>query len=612
MLASPPSDMRILGFSGLDRSERFKRELFPGLSDRERRIAQGFDAAAALVVDGRVVGAAAQERFSRKKATNAFPLDAIRWCLAEGGLAIGDVDRIAHGFSYGPVEEHFRHDEKSSARFDQVYGPDAQLEVLREHLGDGRWEERFVPVPHHLAHAASAFYPSGFEEALVLVTDGMGEIESLTAYVAGPEGLREIRKIPALHSLGVLYGVFTLYLGFVMGLDEYKVMGLAPYGDPTRYYDTIMDFVRLKPDGTYTIPLLAENTTFLEKETHRGALSRLVERLGPPRSPESEMTPRHMDLAASLQAALQTCQLHLLDHLQQETGLDDLCMAGGVALNCSANGVVRRSALFDRVFIQPAAGDDGAALGAALYVDRQESGARPVEPMGLPLWGPSFDDEAMRSVVKPTTDHLVTHFDDFEGLVDEAARLIADGRIIAWFQGGMEYGPRALGNRSILADPRAPDMRDRINALVKKREGFRPFAPAVLAEEAARIFEVDPGDEETFAHMLFVTMVKPDFREQLPAITHVDGSARVQTVRREANPRFWTLIERVGRLTGLPVVLNTSFNVRGQPIVCTPQEALDTFEDAGLDALVMGDMLIQSSREATPAVSGRAGDGHDA
>ena len=590
--------MQIIGISALDRTARFKKEHLPELSPREQRIAQGFDAAAALTVDGRIIAAAAQERFSRQKATCAFPADAIRYCLRRGELRPEDIDFVAHGFSYGPLRKHFQHDPLARARYAEVYSPEAQLEVLEEHFPSHSWEERFVPVPHHVAHAASTYYPSGFESALVVVTDGMGEVDSMTAFAASPDGMEVIRRIPALHSLGVLYGAFTLYLGFFMALDEYKVMGLAPYGDPDRYFDRVMDFVRLKEDGTYSIPLLAENRTQLEKETHRGVLRKLEECFGPRREPESELTQREMDLAAALQAVLHMSQLHLLRHLQAETGLTDLCLAGGVALNCTANGVVRRSRLFDRMFVQPAAGDDGAALGAALFVQAERGGGLRPKRMGLPLWGPSFGDDEIAASLEGRDDCRIQAFEDDGELVAEVARRLEAGQIIGWFDGPMEYGPRALGCRSILADPRAPDMRDRINALVKKREGFRPFAPAVAAEHAARIFEIDAGDESTYAHMLYVTMVRPEFRQQLPAITHVDGSARIQTVDRDVHPRFWALLDAFGARTGLPIVLNTSFNVRGQPIVRTPTEAIDTFLMAGLDALVIGGRIVEAAHDA--------------
>lgn len=591
-------NMHVIGISGLDRNVQFKMKCFPDLSSREYRIAQGFDSAAALVSDGTIVAAAAQERFSRAKGTGSFPVDAVRYCLDAGGLTSDGIDVVAHAFDYASVRSYYDTDEFHQAQYEELYAPEVQLSALEEHF-PGEWRDRFVSVPHHLTHAASAFYPSGFDEALVLITDGMGEIHSLTAYLANGEGFEVLRQIPALHSLGVLYGVFTLYLGFFLGLDEYKVMGLAPYGDSRRYYNQIMQHVRLNDDGTYLVPLLAANKTILEKETHRGVLKVLEEQFGPAREAESAILQHHMDIAAGLQAVLQTCQLHVLTHLKRETGQTNLCMAGGVALNCTANGVIKRSRLFKRMFIQPAAGDDGSALGAALYVERQRRPKVRTPTMTVPLLGPDYSDEDIRTEIEARADCVTTRYGSFAALADEVAQRIAEGQIVAFFQGRMEYGPRALGSRSILADPRRPEMRDRINSLVKKREGFRPFAPAVVEESAATYFGIDATDANAYAHMLYVVPVRKEYRDQLPAITHVDGSARPQTVSRDHNERFWMVLKAFGTLTGMPVVLNTSFNVRGQPIVCTPTEAVDTFLDAGLDALVIGNQLVQASKAGT-------------
>jgi carbamoyltransferase len=319
----------------------------------------------------------------------------------------------------------------------------------------------------------------------------------------------------------------------------------------------------------------------------------LAEKFGPPRAPEGEITSDHQDIAAALQAVLQACQMHVLKHFQIQTGQRRLCMAGGVALNCSLNGVIRRSRLFDRVFVQPAAGDDGTALGAALYIQKvHDTGSQP-RKMTVPLWGPEFEEEEIRRALQDRVDCKWAKADSFQELCRDVAERLAGGEVVAWFQGRMEFGPRALGSRSILADPRDPKMRDRINRLVKKREAFRPFAPIVTSEAAREYFDIAPGEEEAFAHMLYVTYVLPAYRNQLPAITHVDGSARVQTVSETHNPRLWHLLKAFEQITGLPVLLNTSFNVKGEPIVCRPREALNTFRAARLDALVMGDYLVE-------------------
>lgn len=584
--------MNVLGFSGLHTSVPFKRRELPRLPPRAYRIVQGLDAAAALVDSAGIKAAAAEERFTREKATGAFPVRAISSCLASAGLGPGDVDHVAHSFSYESTRALFEDGDSTFRRrqFQEVYSPDVQLRLLREHFPGIPWESRLVSVPHHLAHAASAFYLSGLEESLILVADGSGEVESTTVAVGRGNEITILKRIPALHSLGLLYGVGTLYLGFDFGLDEYKVMGLAPYGDARRLFSTFMDLVHLQEDGGYTIPVLTRNESLEDRETYAGTLRILAEKLGPPRQPEESVTQRHMDVAAGLQATLQAVLLHVLRRFRHETGQRNLCLAGGVALNCSANGVIWRSGMFKRMFVQPAAGDDGSALGAALYVQRQRDPAVRHPRMGLPLWGPAYDDPAIELALNRLgCKHVV--FDRFEDLAGDVARRIAGGEIVGWFQGAMEFGPRALGGRSILADPRDPGMRDRINALVKKREAFRPFAPAVAAEAAGQYFDIAEGDEATFSCMLLVAQLRDPYLGQFPAVTHVNGSARVQTVSREDHPRFWTLLQCLREVTGSPLVLNTSFNVRGQPIVCTPDEAIETFLAAGLDALAIGNCL---------------------
>jgi len=603
--------MNVIGISGLDNSVSFKKKELPNLSSREYRIAQGFDSAAALATDGGVLAAAAEERFTGEKATGAFPIHAIQYCLQAGNLRPEDVDFVAHGFDYGPWKSFLEEQEFTRKQYDEVYAPEVQRKHIAKHFASGNWTDKFVPVDHHLAHAASAFYPSGFGEALILISDGMGEVHSMTVAVGRGADIQIIKQVPALHSLGVLYGVFTLYLGFYMGLDEYKVMGLAPYGNPRRYYNAMQEFVKLKDDGTYIIPVFAHDQTLLERETHAGVLKFLEGQFGPAREPESEITQHHQDIAASLQAVLQTCQLHVLRHFKQQTGLTHLCLAGGVALNCSANGVINRSRLFERMFVQPAAGDDGTALGAALYVHQQKKPGIKSGRMTMPLWGPEYSEEEIQQVLSGREDCRSTRFESFEALCQDIAARMDRGQIVAWFQGRMEFGPRALGSRSILADPRDPTMRDRINSLVKKREAFRPFAPVVTHESATNFFDIRPGDEDTYAHMLFVTQVRAPYREKLPAITHVDGSSRAQTVARENNPRLWELLTAFEKRSGLPVLLNTSFNVKGQPIVRTPQEALDTFLFARLDVLVMGNLVVEPKAVAAAGKTPPAQDTSD-
>ncbi|MDX8147105.1 carbamoyltransferase C-terminal domain-containing protein [Lentzea sp. BCCO 10_0061] len=563
----------------------------PGLTPREHAIFQGADAAAALVGGGRVIAASAQERFDGVKHSSVFPADAATFCLEYAGLSAADLDVVAHSFSFGPEREFYTGLPGFYAdMYDEVLAPEVNQRAAEEALGVDL-AGRFTPVPHHLAHAASAYVPSGFTESLVLVADGLGERHSTTVLAARPDGYETLSTAPAHSSLGLLYGLFTLYLGFWFGDGEYKVMGLAPYGDPSKYAPTIMrNWVALESEGRFSLSVLLANVTDLEKETYRGALTVLEQELGPARGDDEPLEQRHMDIAAGLQSVVQTVQMHLLRHFRAQTGLSRLCLAGGVGLNCVANGALLRSGLFDDIYVQPAAGDDGAALGAALYVAQTMSSATTAP--ARPLLGPEYDGAECRAAAQAAGGVTLREFESDAALVGEVSDLIAAGAVVGWFSGRMEYGPRALGSRSILADPRRTDMRDRINSLVKKRESFRPFAPAISAAHAADWFEIEPEDVHRFADMLFVAYVRPERAELLPATTHVDGSARVQTVDEADNPRFWSLIEAFGQRTGVPVLLNTSFNVRGQPIVRTPAEAVTTFLDAGLDALVLGDLLL--------------------
>ena len=584
--------MNIIGISGLNNSVSFKKKLFPDLEEGDYRIAQGFDSAASLVNEQGIMAAAAEERFNREKATNLFPINSIQYCLKSNNLSIEQVDFVAHGFDFEPLRSFYENDEYLKKQFTEVYSKNILIELLEKFFPSQHCSEKLIQVPHHIAHAASTFYPSGFEESLILVTDGMGEEHSATIAVGSGNRIEIIEQIPAIHSLGILYGIFTIYLGFQMGMDEYKVMGLAPYGDRRKYFSKIMDFINLKDDGTYTIPLLFLNKTIKEKETYKRSIEVLVDIFGPERKQYTEITQNHMDIAAGLQAALETSMIHLLRYFKNKTGQTRLSMAGGVALNCTANGLIKRSRIFKDMFIQPAAGDDGTALGAALYVFNQQYSKPYRTKIQLPFWGPEYKDNELKEIINQVCDIEHIYFEKFDELAEKLAEHLNNGKIAGYYQGRMEFGPRALGNRSILADPRDPEMRNRVNSLIKKREEFRPFAPAVLEEAATQYFDITKGDEKIYSYMLFVTRVRQAYRKKLPAITHIDGSARVQTVSKENNPRFWTVIEAFGEKSGMPVLLNTSFNVRGQPIVCTPTEAIETFVLANLDLLVLGNYMI--------------------
>jgi carbamoyltransferase len=584
--------MKILGISGLENSVRFKEAHWPGLDPREYRISQGHDAAAALVIDGKFVAAAAQERFNRRKHAGDFPIDVIRYCLLSGGLKIEDVDEIAHGFDYWPYREIYSLDPVSSKLYSEVFSKDALLSQVRRYFPIFP-PERVHSVGHHLAHAASAAYTSGWHECLVVVNDAMGEVQSLSIYHFSEGHFKRLHEIPASDSIGILYSLVTLHLGFDFNSDEYKIMGLAPYGEPQRYRQFFEKIVELCPGGSIRIPILRLNRSRDERENYLATRAYLDDHLIRRRAANEEITSDHRDVAAALQECLDRVVLHICGHFRKQTGLKRIALAGGVALNCTSNGKLVDSGLFDEVYIQPVAGDDGTALGAALYRASLKGDVLNTR-MLAPFCGPAYGAECIGRVLEKFASRVqARHFDSLESTCAEAARLIADGHVVAWYRGRMEYGPRALGNRSILAHPGHPGMRDRINAMVKKREAFRPFAPACTQEQAHLWFDVPPGT--SLPYMITTVDVRAEHRASLPAVTHVNGSARLQTVSAEDNPDFHTLLRAVGKTTGREVVLNTSFNVKGQPIVLTPEEAIETFLGTGIEYLFLENFIVTRS-----------------
>jgi carbamoyltransferase len=558
----------------------------------------GHDPAAALVVDGEVVACAAEERFTRAKhglnlaGNTLLPVHAARWCLEEARVRPQDVDAFAHYCRFDeqvvarrldllrpalPESDAARVRDAYAAVHDAMLGADAVLAQCERVAG--LRPPGVARVRHHIAHAASAFHPSGFDEALVLTLDGTGELESSILAIGRRGHIEEIRGVPLPTSLGTLYLLATVHLGFRSLGDEFKVMGLAGRGDPARFRPFFEEIVRLGPEGVYATPALAAP----------GLRDRMVAALGPPRRRGEPIEARHADVAAALQESLERAVLHTLRHARELTGQRRLCLAGGVALNCVLNGAIARSGLFDEIFVQPAASDEGAAVGAALHVWHEAHPGSPGRPWRHASLGPSFADAAIRDALERHLDAV--RFREEADVADAAAGAVAQGRVVGWFQGRMEFGPRALGNRSILADARDPAMKDRVNALVKRRESFRPFAPAVPEEDASAWFDMDGVGASPF--MLFAVPVRPAARPRIPAVTHVDGTARVQTVSRETSPLFWRLLRRVGDRTGIPVVLNTSFNVRDEPIVCTPQDALRCFLGTGIDLLAIGRWVVE-------------------
>lgn len=581
--------MNFLGISGLEASVPFKQENWPGLDPREYRISQGHDSAAALIVDGKLVAAAEQERFSRRKHTGAFPVEAIQFCLGRAGLTIDDIDEMAHGFDYSPFRQLYSMDPDSSRLYSTVFSKETLIKQVHRYFPNFE-EERVQQVNHHLAHAASAAFTSGWDECLVVVNDAMGEVQSLTVFEFRDGELRKLREISANDSIGILYSLVTLHLGFDFNSDEYKIMGLAPYGNPERYRGFFEKVVELRDDGKIKIPMLRLNQSREDRENYPATRRYLSDNLIVARQPESEITQDHKDIAAALQECLDRTVLHVCGHFGKQTHLRRIALAGGVALNCTANGKLIDSGIFDEVYIQPVAGDDGTALGAALF-RASLSEDIPNVRMPVPLLGPSYDQPRISSAIEKFSDRIaVTPFDSLCCASEHAAKLIAGGRVVAWYRGRMEYGPRALGNRSILADPGHPAMRDRINAMVKMREAFRPFAPACSIEEAHRWFKVAPGTH--LPYMITVVDVLPEHQKSLPAITHVNGSARLQTVSEQDNPDFHQLLKAVGKTTGREMVLNTSFNVKGQPIVNTPEEAIETFLGTGIEFPFLENSLV--------------------
>jgi len=585
------------------------------------------DSAAALVIDGEVVAAAQEERFTRKKHDAGFPRHSVDYCLAEAGCPLSKIDLVV--FYEKPFLKFERLLETYLAFAPKGYRSFAtamplwlkeklfQKDLLRRSLAeiDPEFESntklRFAE--HHLSHAASAFYPSPFEEAVVLTLDGVGEWATTTAGIGHGNTLEIRKEINFPHSIGLLYSAFTYYTGFKVNSGEYKVMGLAPYGEP-RFRDLILaKLIDLKEDGTFRL-----DQSYFDYCTGLVMInSRFAELFGQPaRRPDLDPLEQfHMDVAASIQAATDEIVLRLTRTLAREYGIRNLCLAGGVALNCVANGKILRDGAIDRLWVQPAAGDAGGAVGAALAAWHIELGKSRVVNGGDGMKGAYLGPVYAQSEIDQRLSASGAVFDKVsdQELIDVTARALADGRAVGWFQGRMEFGPRALGARSILGDPRSPTMQKMLNLKVKYRESFRPFAPAVMREDVADWFEFDRDSP----YMLIVADVKRDLRREMtaeerqlfgidklnvvrskiPAVTHVDYSARIQTVNADTNARFHALLARFKDITGCPVLVNTSFNVRGEPIVCTPEDAFRCFLGTELDLLVCGNAMLSKDRQ---------------
>jgi carbamoyltransferase len=594
------------------------------------------DSAAALVVDGDIVAAAQEERFTRKKHDPGFPANAIAYCLKEGGVAPENLDYVA--FYDKPLTKFDRLLETylayapagfKSFRLAMPLWLKDKLHMrrtLRQRFSAAR-NARLVFTDHHESHAASAFFPSPFERAAILTIDGVGEWSTATFGVGEGNKVRLLRQLQFPHSLGLLYSAFTYYCGFKVNSGEYKLMGLAPYGQPV-YHDLILKhLIHLQPDGSFWMDMgyfnYCQGLTMTNERFHQlfG---------GPPRSPESMLEQRHMDLAASIQKVTEEIMMRMAREVQRQTQMKNLVLAGGVALNCVANGVLLREGPFEKVWIQPAAGDAGGALGAAAFVwyhlmDKPRRVNGHDQQKGS-LLGPRYSNEQIEQFLG---EMAVPHqrYQDEGELLQCVAQLMAEGKIVGWFHGRMEFGPRALGARSIIGDARNATMQATMNLKIKFRESFRPFAPCVLQERVSDYFDMRPDQESPYMLLVAKVLEKhrvalseadrqqmtaaADLRQRVnvvrstvPAITHVDYSARVQTVDEQRHGRYYRLIKAFERLTGCPVIVNTSFNVRGEPIVCTPQEAYRCFLATDMDALVLEDFVLrkeQMNQAATAA-----------
>jgi carbamoyltransferase len=548
--------MKILGISG-------SLQLIHENSDGDKH-----DAAAVLVIDGKVVSAIEEERLNRIKHSDKFPIEAIKFVLSQAGIGLPEVDQICY---YGLPAYFFEKGEPVSLA-------GKIQEVARTAFDCEIDEKKLYFVHHHLAHAVSTFYMSGYERSLVLSIDGQGD--DISGMVLNGEGkkLEVLDKYSVPDSLGIYYLNVIYLLGYKQ-FDEYKVMGLAPYGNPGTYRDLFKSFYTLLPEGRYTIDLKKVKKLYL---------------LTPRRQKDEPFNRAHKDIAAALQESVEEIALHILKHYKTKYHHTRLCLAGGVAHNCSMNGKVLYSGLFEEVFVQPAAHDAGCALGAALYRYHELNPQEKFSTLNHLYWGtPTGDNDSILKTLTCWEDFL--HYEKVDNTAQKAAQLMAEGAVIGWMQGQSEFGPRALGNRTIAADPRPPENKDIINEMVKKREAFRPFAPSVMEEYADEYFDL-PTKTRQYPYMIFVVKVKPDKQKLLGAITHVDGTARIQTVSRETNPVYWQLIDEFRKITGVPIILNTSFNNNAEPIVDSVNDAIVCFYTTKLNYLVIGDYLIEKKK----------------
>lgn len=555
------------------------------------------DSAAALLKDGVVVAAALEERFTRKKHDNSFPKNAINFCLSFEGIKKEQVDYIV--FYEKPLRKFERILDMVVQAFPKSFKQfylsmpvwiNERLR-LRKIIKKFGFKAKILFVDHHLSHSGAAFLCSPFENAAIITIDGVGEYTTTRISLGKGNQIIPLREIQFPHSLGLLYSTFTAFLGFEVNEGEFKVMGLAPYGKPT-YYEKIKKLIQIKDDGSFKLNMKYFAYTYSE----RMFSNEFIKLFGKPRKPNSEITERDKDLAASLQKILEEVIIKIAKHTKEITGQENLCIAGGVALNSVANGALLREKIFKNIFVQPASTDAGSAIGAALYFYNCYLNKKRCYEMKTDYLGPEYKNEEIIQILNEYSIKGIKYeFMDYKKLIKKTAGLLAENKIIGWFQGRMEFGPRALGNRSILANPNKKEMKDILNERVKHRESFRPFAPSVLEEYAKEYFKID-NKNTRWPFMLFVFPVRKNKQSIIPAVTHVDGTARIQTVSKENNSLYYDLIKEFYKIKKIPVVLNTSFNVRGEPIVMSPKDALETFLKTGMDYLVIGNYFISKLR----------------
>lgn len=559
---------------------------------------------AAIIQDAKVVSAVAEERLSRRKMTAAFPSLAIDSCLSDANLKISDIDFVAAAWNPGPHISSASGRHLGPARWRGEYLASFPASLMN-HFGNPDIEKieeqiefeghclKLKFINHHLAHAASAFYLSPYERAAILTVDGRGENETCSWSIGSEKGIEKIQSTLLPHSLGLFYSTITEYLGFSPHSDEWKVMALASYGqEKNKYYFLLRNLITVLDSGSFELDLTYFSYYLFDKQS-KLYTPKIVELLGPSRNKQQPIEPKHYDIARALQEVFEEVFTHMLNHLQKITGEDKVAIAGGAAMNSVYNGKIRQLTKFKDVFVPSCPDDTGVSVGAAFYAYAQEGAYKNGTKWKMPrqkqthnYWGPEYSNQE----IKETLERYKISYFESKNVCADVAKILADGNLIGWFQGRSEFGQRALGNRSILADPRKSETKDRVNAAVKYREGFRPFAPAVLLEEAENYFELPENIEVPFMEAVF--QVKSEKRSGLGAVVHNDGSGRLQTVRREDNPIFYSLIEEFQKITGIPILLNTSFNLNGEPIVCSPTDAIRTFYSCGLDKLVLGNLIL--------------------